>query len=127
MSRRPAVRAPEIYPVKKGEVRNGAVDMMGLLDSGEVMSGTPTIAEFTENKENKVLTASTDLTFSNVKLNTAVITINGQEVPISMGVQFRVDTTNGVVTTRYIAVITAVTNSDPVQTIKREITIDIVQ
>lgn len=127
MSQRPSVRAPQIYPVKKGEVRNVAVDMQGVLDAGEIMSGTPTVDVKLLNTDTQALTTSTDLVISDQRLNTATITVNGQSVPVAKGVQFKVDTTNGVVGKRYVFVITATTNSTPAQTIKREAPIDIVQ
>jgi hypothetical protein len=127
MPRRPSVRAPQTYPVKKGEIRLVSVDMQGVLGPGETMTGTPAVDVFLLDTDTGTLSSSAALTISDRKLNAAEIAINGQPVPISKGVECMVNTTNGVVGKRYVLVITAITNSTPAQTIKREVPIDIVQ
>jgi len=56
------------------------VDLRGKLDTGETLTGAPTVAEVT----------TTHLTLSNKIVNVAVVSINGQTVGIGLAVQFKV-------------------------------------
>ena len=93
------------------ETRNIAIDFTDALDSGELLAGSPTIAV-------------TGLTFSSVAINTSARIINGRSVPTGMAVQCRV--VGGTVNTLYKAVVTAVTDATPPQTIVRKIPIRII-
>lgn len=96
--------APQIYDIPAGATRNVAVDCRGQLDSGEVITGTPT-----------VVASPTGPTIDNVKVSTAELTIKGASVPAGGAVQFRVSgLTAGV---RYQFTITASTTSSPAQTL----------
>lgn len=88
-----------------GETRNAAVDFTNKLDSGELLTGTPTITA-----------SSTLLTLSNKVVNTAALTINGSTVSIGQAVQFAVAASTSSPEARYSVTITTVTNSTPAQT-----------
>lgn len=70
--------ASEIYDVTTTETLNVAIDYTGKLDSGELLTGTPTVTEET----------TSDLTITNVKVNTATLTINSVSVVAGKAVQF---------------------------------------
>lgn len=61
------------------ETRNVSVDMSRLLDSGELLSGTPEVQ------------GSDSLTVTNVSRNATAITINGESVAANMAVQFTLE------------------------------------
>lgn len=63
-----------------GETRHVAVDMRGKLDTGEDLTGTPTIVEVT----------TAHLTLSNKAISDEDLTINGDTVPAAQAVQFTV-------------------------------------
>lgn len=58
--------APETPSVPEGATRNVKVSFQGQLDSGELLSGTPSVAEVT----------TTDLTITGKALNSETITVN---------------------------------------------------
>lgn len=96
---------PEIIELKVSEVRNVATSFIGLLDDGELLTGTPTIVEIT----------STDLTLTNKAVNTSALTINGKTVAVGQAVQFTISTP--VANTNYSIRLTAATDSTPAQTL----------
>ena len=100
--------APETPTLAVGEVRNFAVSFVDVLDSGELLTGTPTVAEET----------TSDLTIANKAVNTAALTVNGQSVAIGQAVQFKV---SGQLTTHtpYKIKITVSTTATPAQTLVR--------
>lgn len=63
-----------------GATRNMAVSFAGMLDSGELLTGTPTVAEQT----------SSDLTISNKAVSVAELTILGETVAIGEAVTFSI-------------------------------------
>ena len=69
--------APQRQAASVGATRNIAVSFSGQLDSGELLTGTPTITEDT----------TSDLTISNKVVSTAILEINGISVPIGEAVQ----------------------------------------
>jgi hypothetical protein len=71
------------YPISDNQIRNVAIDFAGMLDEGETLSGTPQVEQ--------VGASSLELTAAAV--NTAIISINGRQVPVGEAVQFRVDAT----------------------------------
>ena len=75
--------APQIQPASVGSVRNIAVSFAKELDSGELLTGTPTITDANPNSPE-------DLTISNKVISTAVLTINGVTVPVAEAVQCNV-------------------------------------
>lgn len=97
--------APQIQCKTVSEIRNGAVSFVGKLDSGELLTGTPTVVEVT----------TSDLTISNVAVNTAALTINGLSVAIGQAVQFKV--VGGIADTVYTLRTTAITDATPSQTL----------
>ncbi len=100
-----SIEAPEIQSKAKSGVRNVAVSFAGKLDSGELLTGTPTITEIT----------TSDLTFSSVGVNSAALTINGRSVAISEAVQFKV--TGGTADRTYRIRVSATSDSSPAQTL----------
>ncbi len=87
------------WDILVGETRNCAVSFKGMLDSGELLSGTPTVAEIT----------SSDLTLGSKALNTATLTIDDDtSVLASQAVQFTV--TGGTADTKYQVLITVGTD-----------------
>ena len=100
------IAADQVPVFAAGDTRNGAVSFADQLDSGEVLTGTPTIEEQT----------SSDLTISNAAVSTAVQTINGLSVAIGEAVQF---TVSGMTASKYTLKITATTDSTPAQTLVR--------
>ena len=92
-------------PIKSvSEVCNVAVDFTDLLDSGELLTGTPTIVEVT----------TTALTLSDKAVSTAALIINGRTVIIGAALQFKV--VGGAAGTEYEIRLTCATNSTPAQT-----------
>lgn len=71
--------APQIREITTDEVRIISVDFSALLDSGELLTGTPDIQ------------ASDDLTITNAQVNVAAAEINGVSVPAGMAVQFQLE------------------------------------
>ena len=102
---------PQRYEISSGEVRNLAIDLTQLLDTGETLSGTPTLTEQT----------TSDLTFAAVAVNTATLSIlDDAGVAIGAAVEARVS--GGVAGREYeihLAVGTTAT-----QTLKRALKID---
>lgn len=106
--------APEQQTKTVSEVRNVAVSFVGKLDSGELLTGTPTTAEVT----------TTDLTFSNQAVNTAALTINDKTVPIGMAVQFKV--IGGVALSTYEITVVCGTDATPAQTLYGNVSMAVV-
>lgn len=71
------VKAIQLNCQAEGETRLHAISFVGKLDSGELLTGTPTITEVTNSY----------LTITNKAVNTAVLTINGNSVAIGQAVQ----------------------------------------
>lgn len=88
-----------------GETNNFAVSFVGQLDSGESLSGTPTVEE----------QDTSDLTITSKKVSTSALTINDQSVAAGKAVQF---TVRGqlVANTPYTIKITVTTDGSPNQT-----------
>jgi hypothetical protein len=99
--------AAEIPDKTANEVVNGKVDLQDQLDTGELITGTPTATEVT----------SSDLTIDNVAFNTASMTVKKRTVAIGKGVKFRIQ--GGTAKTQYTIMVTATTDSTPAQTLKR--------
>ena len=72
--------ANEIRHKHASETRTISVDYTDKLDSGESLSGTPTITEVT----------SADLTISGAQLNSGALTINGVSVAANKAAQCQV-------------------------------------
>lgn len=84
-------------------VRNVAVSFANVVDSGELLTGTPTITG-----------SPSGLTFANQAVNTAALTINGESVAIGNAVQFKV--AGGTADTEYTILVQVSTDATPAQT-----------
>lgn len=103
MTNQLALQQPTIYD---GETRLASVSFVGLLDDGELLSGTPTVTEIT----------SSDLTFANEALNSSAKIINKKSVAANKAVVFKI--TGFVAGETYTIEITSGTDSSPAQTLK---------
>ena len=97
--------APQRPVAVPGETLLFAVSFDGVLDSGELLTGAPTVVEQT----------TSDLTFANETVSTAALTINHQTVAIGKAVQFKV-IGHLVANSPYTLAITCSTDSTPAQT-----------
>jgi len=107
----PSTAAPQRPRARVGDEKNFKVSFAKELDALELLAGTPTAVEQT----------TSDLTITSVARNTAISTIKGVTTPIDKAVQFHVTGFQAGVT--YSILVTAVTDSTPVQTLKRLVTI----
>lgn len=104
--------ANQRYDVPVGSVRNVAVSFAGLLDSGELLTGTPTITEV----------STSDLTITNKVISTAILTINDISVPIAEAVQFSFS--GQLVDVKYTIKISIGTDATPAQTLIGQVRFD---
>lgn len=106
----PANTAPQRPTIAEGEVRNVSVSFVDVLDDGELLTGTPTVSE----------QGTSNLTISNVSINSANLTINGESVSPGQAVQFRVSGQRAS-TGSYTIKITVGTDATPPQTLVKYI------
>ena len=104
----PTEAQPTHY-ASQDEHRISSIDFRGKLDSGEVLTGTPTVTEVT----------TTDLVISNPQVSTGILTINGVDVPIGEAIQFNVDYAGGTATKKYTVKI--VCDTDAGQTVAAQV------
>ncbi len=78
--------ARQIHEVTTLEVAVVSVDMRGLLDDAETLTGAPTITPPT----------GSGLTFTNKTVNSATIEVNGVSLTAGQAIQFKADATAGV-------------------------------
>lgn len=97
--------APERPVSVVGNVEVCSVSVAGQLDSGELATGTPTVVEQT----------TSDLTITNVAVNTAALTISNKTVIVGNAIQFKV-VDQVVANSPYTLKITFATDSTPAQT-----------
>lgn len=90
---------PEVRDISAGATEVVSVDCIDFLDSGELLTGTPTITEDT----------TTDLTLSNKVVSTTALTINDRTVAIGKAVQFKV--TGQVAGVTYLVFVTCSTDA----------------
>ena len=109
-----ANQALERPTVVVGEVRLFSVSFDNKLDSGESLSGTPTVAEV----------STSDLTIANAAVNTAALTVNNKSVAIGKAVQFKASGWT-VANSPYTIRITCGTDSTPAQTVKGDVVFDV--
>jgi len=102
--------AIEIPAKTVSEVLNAAVSFIGKLESAELLTGTPTVAEVT----------TTDLALSNKVVSTAALTISGVVVASGKAVQFAVS--GGVAGVTYAVNVSCTTDSTPAQTLHGKVT-----
>ena len=98
-----------------GDVRNCGASFAEQLDSSETLTGTPTVVEVT----------TTDLTISNVTVNTSTLTFHGDTIAIGEAIQFKVAGQKST-HTPYTLKITTTTSSTPVQTLIRYVKFDVI-
>lgn len=96
------------------EVRNVAVSFSGKLDSGELLTGTPTVVEVTTSA----------LTLDNKVVSTAILTINSVSVPVGEAVQFRVS--GGTAGATYQIRINCDTDASPAQTLYGDVILEVI-
>ena len=75
-----SLKAPQLPQQSANETRFHAVDFSGKLDTGELLTGTPTVTEID----------TAVLTITNKAVNTVALTINGATAAIGEAVQFKV-------------------------------------
>ncbi len=105
--------APQIRCKTASEVRIAAVSFLGKLDSGELLTGTPVVAEVT----------SSDLTLANKAVNTGALAIDGVSNAIGEAVQFSI--AGGTAATTYAINISVGTDSTPAQTLITNVTLEV--
>lgn len=69
--------APQRHTKTASEVRNVSIDMQGLLDDGELLTGTPIIVEVT----------TSHLTITNKAVSSEALTINGADCAAGKALQ----------------------------------------
>lgn len=100
-------QTPQIRTKHPSAAMNAAVSFDALLDPGEALTGTPTVAS-----------APAGLTVDTVRVSTAELTIDGQAVAAGRAVQFRVS--GGTSGTTYVLTVSCGTTSTPAQTLPVE-------
>lgn len=105
--------APQIQCKTASESRNVAVSFQGKLDSGELLTGTPTVTEVT----------TSDLTLSSKAVSTTALTIDGVSNAVGEAVTFNVS--GGTAGETYTIFISAGTNSTPAQTLISNVTLEV--
>lgn len=106
------VKAPQIHTKRSTAVMNGAVSFDELLESGETLTGTPTVTG-----------SPSGLTIDNARVSTGELTINGVAVATGRAVQFRVS--SGTSGTTYTLTATCGTTSSPAQTLPVQCTLKV--
>ena len=106
--------APQRNDKTVSEVRNVAVSFSGKLDSGELLTGTPTVTEVEPSSPQA-------LTFASIAVSTAILTINNISTPVGEAVQFSVS--GGVANAVYLIEVACGTDSTPAQTLYGTITL----
>ena len=96
--------AKQTQVISEGATELGAVDFGPWLDSGEKLTGTPTVAEVT----------TTDLTINTVAVSTSPLTILDEGVSIGEAVQWLVSGQQS--STSYRLRVTATTDASPART-----------
>jgi hypothetical protein len=102
--------APQQQSKTVSEIRNVAVSFSGKLDTGELLTGSPTITISDPS------VSPEDMTISNGIVSTGDLTINGVTVPTGEAVQFKV-TGGTVANSPYTIQISCGTDATPAQTL----------
>lgn len=105
----------QVPTISEGDTETIAIDFTDWLDSGESLTGTPTIVEQT----------TSDLTIGSVAVSTAILTILDNSVAIGAAVQGSV---SGQLASQgtYTVLVTATTDATPARTVAREATFGVV-
>ena len=101
------ITAPELPRKSPGDTDAGAVNFVLDLRAGELLAGTPTVAEQTTSA----------LTISNVGRNSSTVTIAGEEAAANQAVVFTV--AGGVAGVLYSLKVTATTDATDARTLVR--------
>lgn len=110
-----SIEAPELPAMSVGEDRLAAVSFAGKLDSGVLLTGTPTVTE-----------ATGTLTLSSKAVSTGNLTINNETVLTGQAVQFLVDAGNATAGTVYTIRIACATDSTPAETVRGRVRVRVV-
>jgi len=108
-----AATAHQVQSKTAAEVRVVAVSFQGKLDTGELLTGTPTIVEVTTSA----------LTLANKAVSTVALTIDGVSNAIGEAVQFSV--TGGTAGVTYTINVQVGTDSTPAQTLEVNLTLEV--
>lgn len=95
------------------EVRNVSVSFVDVLDSGELLTGTPTISQLSP--------ATPLLTFANEAVSAAEKTINNRRVAAGRAVQFKVTLPEVTAETDFVILIEVATDATPPQALKKRV------
>lgn len=101
--------APQRPTLAVGETRLFSVSFVDVLDSGETLTGTPTVVDNG---------TSGTLTIASASVNSTALTILGESVAIGQAVQFKVSG-QALASSPYTLKITVSTTSSPAQTLVR--------
>ncbi|WP_455387616.1 hypothetical protein [Petrachloros mirabilis] len=104
------IQLTEQPTISAGDTELMAVDFQDQLDSGELLTGTPTIAE----------QGTSALTITNKAVSTAALTINGRSCAIGQAVQCLIS--GQAAGTTYTVRITVSTDATPARTFVRDAT-----
>jgi hypothetical protein len=85
------IKALQVQYKGTDEVLNARLDMQGKLESGETLTGTPTVT---------IIGGSTLIVISSISVSTGALTVNGSTCSAGQVIQFVV--TGGVANTRYV-------------------------
>lgn len=107
----PLHMAPQRWQAVVGETRIVSVSFVDVLESGELLTGTPLVVE----------TTTADLTLANKAVNTSTLTILNQSCVAGQAIQFTM--TGQQAGTCYIIKLTCGTDATPAQTLIRGITV----
>lgn len=83
--------ARKAYEITTNEVRVVSVDMRGVLDDGETLTGTPTVTA----------PAGSGLVLTNKQVNSSTLVVNNVSCTAGQAVQFKVDATGATAADRY--------------------------
>jgi len=106
------LNAQQHHEKSRTEKRNVTVDYRGKLDSGELLTGTPTVSA-----------TPAGLTLSSPQINTATLTVNEESVAAGQAVQFKAS--GGAVGTRYTITVKCDTTGDQ-EDLEARCTLDLV-
>jgi len=110
-----AIHLPrERYTWKVGSTRTPRLSYDEVLETSELLTGTPTVVEVT----------TSDLTIDNKAVSTAALTIKNEAIAAGRALTFRVSG-HGVTNAPYTLTITASTDATPAQTFVKQLIIDV--
>jgi hypothetical protein len=105
--------ALQVHEKGADETRAVSVDFRGKLDSGELLTGTPTVTD-----------SASVLTLANEAVNSGNVTINGATCAAGQAVTFTV--AGGVAGTDYTITVQCGTDATPAQTLEGRLTLRVV-